>query len=102
MGLLEGLLDQHKYFHNSSKCSTWNDVYASHWVEGKNIKLNFEHILGLVILLSIGLGAALVIFIFENFVHLVQKKVVKRFPTLAMCNFPTRKFFLPRRKNGFP
>ena len=80
MGLLEGLIDQDILYHNASKCSTWHDVYTSHSVEGKNIVLNFEHILGLVILLSIGLGAALVIFIFENLLHLVQKKVVKVCP----------------------
>ena len=50
---------------------------VSHSVEGTNIVLNFNHIVGLVILLSIGLGMALVIFITENLIYWThQKKVV--------------------------
>ena len=76
MGLLEGLIEQNKMFHNASKCKTWNDVYASHSVEGKNIVLIFDHIFGMVIFLSIGLGASLAVFILENLTYWVQKKKV--------------------------
>ena len=80
MGLIQGLIEQNRAFHNASKCNTWNDVYASHLVEGENIVLNFGHIFGLVILLSIGLGASLVIFILEilywNLYHVHKDKVV--------------------------
>ena len=66
MGLIKGLIEQDRNFHNASKCKTWNDVYTSHLVKGKNIVLNFGHIFGLVILLFIGLGASLVVFILET------------------------------------
>ena len=78
MGLIKGLIDQDIAFQNSSKCNTWNDVYASHSVEGRNIVLNFEDIYGMAILLSIGLGAALVVFIYEKLVYCVhENKVVQ-------------------------
>ena len=79
MGLIKGLIEQERMFHNASKCKTWNDVYTSHLVEGKNIVIKFEHIFGLVILLCIGLGASLVIYIMENLnwnIYLVHKNKV--------------------------
>ena len=69
MGLLEGLIEQNRMFNNASKCKTWNDIYVSHSVGGKNIVLVFGHVLGMVIFLSIGLGAALFIFILENITY---------------------------------
>ena len=76
IGLINGLIEQNEVFHNASKCNTWNDIYVSHSVEGKNIVLVFGHVLGMVIFLSIGLGAALFIFILENITYLVHNKKV--------------------------
>ena len=76
MGLIKGLIEQNRAFHNTSKCQRWNDVYTSHLVEGENIVLNFDHIFGMVILLSIGLGSALVIFFLENLTYWVHEKKV--------------------------
>ena len=72
IGLFNGLIEQDKVFHNASKCNTWNDIYVSHSVEGKNIVLVFDHVLGMVIFLSIGLGAALFIFILENITNWIH------------------------------
>ena len=66
MGLIKGLVEQNRAFSNASKCNTWNDIYTSHLVEGKNIVLDFGHIFGTVIILYIGLGASLVIFLLEK------------------------------------
>ena len=76
IGLINGLIEQDKVFHNASKCNTWNDIYVSHTVEGKNIVLVFGHILGMVIFLSIGLGVALFIFILENIAYWVHNTKV--------------------------
>ena len=80
MGLIKGLIEQDKAFQHTSKCNTWNDVYKSHLAKRKNIVLNFGHIFGLVILLFIGLGASIVLFILEtlywNLYHVQKNKVV--------------------------
>ena len=74
MGLIKGLVEQNRAFSNASKCNTWNDIYISHLVEGKNIVLDFGHIFGTVIILYIGLGISLVIFLLEKLACTLYEK----------------------------
>ena len=75
MGLIKGLFEQS--LHNRTKCSSWSDIYDSHLEKRKNAVLGFDAIRGMTILLSIGLSAALLVFMLEHITHwTAQKQVV--------------------------
>ena len=50
---------------NSSKCLTWEDVKASHTKKDREVIVNLDDTYGIFILLSSGLGGALVILTLE-------------------------------------
>ena len=72
MGKFEESLD------NRTKCSSWNDIYESHSEREKNAVLKFEDIQGTLVLLSIGLGSATLVFLLENVNYRVIKGKVTR------------------------
>ena len=59
--------DKRGYTHmpNSTKCLTWEDVKASHTKEEHEVIVNLDDTYGIFILLSSGLGGALVILTLE-------------------------------------
>ena len=59
MGLIEkGLL---KYVPNATQCLTWGAVQESHNAKRHKIVFALDNIFGMLILLAIGLGAALLV-----------------------------------------
>ena len=50
---------------NSTKCMTWHDVKASHETDNPKVFIRMNDILGMLILLSIGLGGAFIVFTME-------------------------------------
>ena len=53
------------YLPNSTKCTTWQDVRASHMKKDHEVIVNLDDTFGLMILLASGLGGALAILIVE-------------------------------------
>ena len=49
---------------NSTKCQTWRDVQEAH--KDNDVAVSFDDTVGLLILLIVGLSAALVMFTAEN------------------------------------
>ena len=72
MGFIEGKIEQS--LNNRTRCNTWNDIYESHAVRENNAKLKFEDIKGTLILLSIGLGTAIILFLLENVNYRLMKR----------------------------
>ena len=72
MGFIEGKIEQS--LNNRTRCNTWNDIYESHSVKENNAKLKFEDIKGTLILLSIGLGTAIILFLLENVNYRLMKR----------------------------
>ena len=72
MGLVEGLIAG--TLKNGSKCDTWNDIKATHRGTEVNVILKTDDIQGILILLAIGLGASLLIFMVEILMHRSKKK----------------------------
>ena len=62
MGLVHGYFD--KAVPNATKCSTWEDIQASHRVAGLQV-MELKSIYGMLAFLGIGLGASLIIFFGE-------------------------------------
>ena len=55
----------HDFMPNSTKCMTWQDVKASHETDSPEIVIRIDDIYGMVILLAMGLGGALVVLTLE-------------------------------------
>ena len=62
MGLVHGYFD--KAVPNATKCSTWEDIQASHRAVGLQV-MELERIYGMLAFLGIGLGASLITFLGE-------------------------------------
>ena len=76
MGLITGLFEQTEP--NRTKCSTWNAIQESHMERGAENVIEFDDIRGMLILLSIGLGAAILTFIIELIMHNAIKSKKKQ------------------------
>ena len=59
MGLIENEIM--KKVPNATQCLTWSLVQASHMKKGQNVVYKIEHIYGMIILLAIGLSAAMLV-----------------------------------------
>ena len=59
MGLIQNEIN--KNLPNATQCLTWSLVQASHMKKGQNVIYKIEHIYGMIILLAIGLGAAMLV-----------------------------------------
>ena len=71
MGLVEGLFGE--TLKNGSKCDTWNDIQATHRGNEENVVLKLDDVKGMLILLIIGLGSSISVFIGEMVVHRLKK-----------------------------
>ena len=72
MGFIKGKFEQS--LDNRTKCNSWNDIYESHSETEENAVLKFEDILGILILLAIGLGISILMFVFEKVYYMIKKK----------------------------
>ena len=63
-----GLIDRSYYNHlpNATKCKTVNDVYESHKEENHIVTMEVNDIYGMLVLLGLGVGGALLTFIAER------------------------------------
>ena len=59
---------------NSTKCMTWQDVKSSHETDSPQVVIRIDDIYGVVILLAMGLGGALVVLALE----LLMKTQIER------------------------
>ena len=59
MGLIQNEIT--KNLPNATQCLTWSLVQASHMKKGQNVVYRIEHIYGMIILLAIGLSAAMLV-----------------------------------------
>ena len=64
----------HNYMPNSTKCMTWQDVKSSHETDSPQVVIRIDDIYGVVILLAMGLGGALVVLALE----LLMKTQIER------------------------
>ena len=65
MGLFDMTDDIEDYLPNSTKCMTWQDVKASHEKDNPQVVVRLDDIYGMVIILALGLGGAVVAFTVE-------------------------------------
>ena len=63
---------------NVTKCSTWQDIQASHMAAAEKAVIKLEDTYGIMSLYAIGMSGGLVIFLMEVFVQGVVKKNRKR------------------------
>ena len=67
MGLIQNEIQ--KNVPNATHCLTWSAVQASHTRKGKDVVFKLEDIYGMLILLALGLGVAMLVLITEFAVH---------------------------------
>ena len=67
MGLIKALFEE--TLNNRTKCNSWNDIYDSHKKKGNENVIILDDIYGMLILLSVGLSAALLIFVTEHLAY---------------------------------
>ena len=94
MGLITGLFEQ--TLHNRTKCSTWNAIQESHMQRGNENVIELHDIRGMMILLSIGLSAALLTFIIELILH--SKKIKRQVVNDIMLKIQSAHILLIGRK----
>lgn len=65
-----GLIDAgyYNYMPNATKCSTFNDIKNSHQGKNQTIIVEINDIYGMLILLGLGIGGAMIIFSLEMFI----------------------------------
>ena len=64
MGLIE--MGYYNHLPNATKCKTVNDVYESHREENHVVTMEVNDIYGMLVLLGLGVGGALLTFIAER------------------------------------
>ena len=70
MGLIEFNLN--RAVPNSTKCNTWTDIQASHKPKNRTLAVKFEDVYGVMVLLTIGFGGALLLAIIQIVIHIVS------------------------------
>ena len=67
MGFMNNLFE--KNVANSTKCTTWKQVTESHMVRNQDAGFRLKDLGGIMLVLAVGLGAALIIFFAEKMVN---------------------------------
>ena len=62
-----GMIDRSYYSNmlNATKCKTITDVYESHMEKNRTVNVEMNDILGMLLLLGLGVGGALITFVAE-------------------------------------
>ena len=82
---------------NMTKCLTWNDVKKSHLEQDQNVVITFEDIGGLLLVLAVGLIAAIMISSLELLVAATKRKsktilpLVRDLKKFILCLYPEEK-----------
>ena len=65
-----GLIDAgyNNYMPNATKCTTFNDIKRSHQGKNQTVIIEVNDIYGMLILLGLGIGVAMIISIAENII----------------------------------
>ena len=63
---------------NVTKCSTWQDIQASHMASAEKAVIQLEDTYGILSLYAIGMSGSLMVFLIEFFVQGVVKKNRKK------------------------
>ena len=61
------------YLPNSTNCMTWPEVKASHETDSPTVIIRLDNIYGMMILLAVGLGGSLIVFILELFIRALKE-----------------------------
>ena len=75
------------YIPYAAKCMTWREVKASHEIENPQVVVGLDDIYGMVILLALGLGGALMVFFIECLTKAQKRKLIKTSPAFGRLNF---------------
>ena len=67
MGLVDAQIK--KYAPNATECMTWHAVQASHTKNGKTVTFKFGDLIGVLLLISMGLGGALLTCVAEMIIY---------------------------------
>ena len=67
MGLIDAQIKD--YVSNATECMTWSAVQASHAKNGRTVTFKFGDLIGVLFLISMGLGAALLSWVAEMMVY---------------------------------
>ena len=70
----------HNYIPNSTKCMTLKNVKASHETDSPEVVIRIDDIYGMVILLAMGLGGALVVLTLELLMKAQKERTLKNNP----------------------
>ena len=62
------------YLPNSTNCMTWPEVKASHETDSPIVIIRIDNIYGMMILLAVGLGGSLIVFILELFMRALKEQ----------------------------
>ena len=68
MGLIDAKIQN--YVPNATKCMTWPSVEVSHTENYKTVVFKFDDLLGVLVLIAMGLGGALMTWIAEMMIYL--------------------------------
>ena len=68
MGLIDAQIQ--KYVPNATKCMTWPSVQASHREHDKTVVFKVDDLLGILVLIGMGLGGALMTWVGEMMIYL--------------------------------
>ena len=68
MGLIDAQIN--RYVSNATKCMTWPAVQASHTENDQTVVFKIEDFFGILVLISMGLGGALMTWIAEMIIYL--------------------------------
>ena len=75
MGLVDGLFKQ--TVPNSTECTTWHDIEASHMSKESKKVLKLDDIFGIMILLFIGTSSALLVLIAEKIFPCLRPSLIQ-------------------------
>ena len=67
MGLIDAQIK--KYVSNATECMTWSAVQTSHAKNGRTVAFKFGDLIGVLLLISMGLGVALLCWAAEMMVY---------------------------------
>ena len=83
-----------KYVPNATKCMTWPSVQASHRENDKTVVFKGDDLLGVLVLIAMGLGGALMTWVGEMMIYLRR-----HFPKGKVTNNPSITIVAPSPKN---
>ena len=67
MGLIDSVIKM--YVPNATECMTWPAVQGSHAENGKTVTFKFGDLIGVLLLISVGLGGALLSCVAEMMIY---------------------------------